>query len=115
MQYEARGRLDEKLDQEFIAVNAAKVVSDYADDLPDQIIAGLVTERLEGYLVSEYLLWCKLNDEEPVDGFPEDITEIVGNRVGQIESAVSELGGSDSTSRTSSSSSTSGSTSVFDT
>lgn len=114
MQYEARKFLDEALDAKLIVLHVKSVVSAY--DVPNGILIGLATERIEGHLFSRYTIWCNANDEDPADMVVEEISDIVADWREDIESAVSELNGTDpSTTGGSPSTDTSGSTNVFDT
>lgn len=92
MQYAARSELEDTIhDEDFLVGNTVKILEDYEDEVPSAILTGLVVERIEGYLNHKYTMWCVANEEELADEFSQEISDIVMEIHGAIESTIEEL------------------------
>ena len=98
MQYGARKQLEETIDADFVGSNAAKVIEDHDSELPSEFLALLVVERIEGHLCHKYAVWCATNDEEMSDQFVAEITDMVVQHYGDIESIIDDFLSKDDTS-----------------
>jgi len=58
MHAEARGTLENLLNEQLLINQAVKVQSDFGDEMPNEVRTILVQERTEGFLQGVYHFWC---------------------------------------------------------
>jgi len=87
MYTEARGTLENLLDEKLLLNQTLQVHNDYSDELPEELRVALAQERLEGFLLGVYHFWCIAKEKDVEDEIAEEIALIVRRRQNDISAA----------------------------